>query len=500
MKTILLLSFLLISKITFAGVSCGTHDRVMYVDCMVDIINEQNNGNSGPWLKLINYAHHNCMSYVALFGLDQGVMGNATLENVLSDMVVVFHNAGIKVGAVGSASTFFNDNFRSMPHWTDPIDYSKYSEYFSTDETNVLKSITNVNPESSFSVKATAEIAKFQLHTFVDYNSTHAGKIDVLSLEYEYWNLPDNSTNPTTCDRAAEYQNHKNILTAMQIIKDNSTYPLLVEDYLADFSNTLLTASGPCQVTETTQVEELDWLSDRILLTTYNAYTANLFTRNCKRLQLLGSDTKSNTEIWPLFSAETNATITPSYPWVQNFCNAQPGNAWGGFLGGFLMGSPSNGLGKVDDAYFNDYAAAIGSSTACPGCGCTFSNGNNLDLKNIMWFTYTLLADPYATYHSGNWLSRKGRTEIPLEYIFNSIEVHPNPSRDYINLTYSIDDLQSKATFTIYSVDGKTIFETPLNPETSSLTIERNTISPGIYFCKLIVNNSLIDIKTLIIE
>jgi len=73
-------------------------------------------------------------------------------------------------------------------------------------------------------------------------------------------------------------------------------------------------------------------------------------------------------------------------------------------------------------------------------------------------------------------------------------------SRDYINLTYSIDDLQSKATFTIYSVDGKTIFETPLNPETSSLTIERNTISPGIYFCKLIVNNSLIDIKTLIIE
>lgn len=57
---------------------------------MVDIINEQNNGNSGPWLKLINYAHHNCMSYVALFGLDQGVMGNATLENVLSDMVVVF--------------------------------------------------------------------------------------------------------------------------------------------------------------------------------------------------------------------------------------------------------------------------------------------------------------------------------------------------------------------------------------------------------------------------
>ena len=359
MKTILLLSFLLISKITFAGVSCGTHDRGMYVDCMVDIINEQNNGNSGPWLKLINYAHHNCMSYVALFGLDQGVMGNATLENVLSDMVVVFHNAGIKVGAVGSASTFFNDNFRSMPHWTDPIDYSKYSEYFSTDETNVLKSITNVNPESSFSVKATAEIAKFQLHTFVDYNSTHAGKIDVLSLEYEYWNLPDNSTNPTTCDRAAEYQNHKNILTAMQIIKDNSTYPLLVEDYLADFSNTLLTASGPCQVTETTQVEELDWLSDRILLTTYNAYTANLFTRNCKRLQLLGSDTKSNTEIWPLFSAETNATITPSYPWVQNFCNAQPGNAWGGFLGGFLIGSPSNGLGKVDDAYFNDYAAAI---------------------------------------------------------------------------------------------------------------------------------------------
>lgn len=152
----------------------------------------------------------------------------------------------------------------------------------------MLKSITNVNPESSFSVKATAEIAKFQLHTFVDYNSTHAGKIDVLSLEYEYWNLPDNSTNPTTCDRAAEYQNHKNILTAMQIIKDNSTYPLLVEDYLADFSNTLLTASGPCQVTETTQVEELDWLSDRILLTTYNAYTANLFTRNCKRLQLLG--------------------------------------------------------------------------------------------------------------------------------------------------------------------------------------------------------------------
>lgn len=296
-KTILLLFILFFTKSTFAGVSCGAHERGMYVDCMVDIITEQNNGNSGPWIKLINYAHHNCMSYVALFGLDQGILGNPALENILSDMVVTFHNAGIKVGAVGSSSTFFNDNFRRMPHWTDPIDYSKYGEYFNADEINVLSPITNVDRESNFSTKVTAEIAKFHIHTFIDYNSNHLGKIDVLSLEYEYWNLPDNSTNPTTCDRQAEYQNHKNILTVMQTVKNNSVYPLIVEDYLADFSNALLTAAGPCQVTETTQVEELDWLTDRVLLTSYNAYTSNLFTRNCKRLQLLGSDTKSNTEI-----------------------------------------------------------------------------------------------------------------------------------------------------------------------------------------------------------
>lgn len=164
------------------------------------------------------------------------------------------------------------------------------------------------------------------------------------------------------------------------------------------------------------------------------------------------------------------------------------------------MANPVNGLSKVDDAYFSAYAAAFGSSIACPGCGCTFTNGDNLDLKNIMWFTYTLLADPYTTYHSGSWLSRKGATELSLEYIFNSIEVYPNPIKDHINLTYSIDDLDSKATFTMCSVDGRKVYETPLNPETSSLTIERDNISPGIYFCKLLVNNSLIDIKTLILE
>lgn len=121
--TLFLLHFIFIVKINFAGVSCGTHARGMYVDCMANIITEHSNGNSSPWIKLINYAHHNCFSYVALFGLDQGIMGNATLENVLSDMVNVFHNAGISVGAVGSSSTFFNDNFMREPHWTDPIDY-----------------------------------------------------------------------------------------------------------------------------------------------------------------------------------------------------------------------------------------------------------------------------------------------------------------------------------------------------------------------------------------
>ncbi|MCC7232174.1 MAG: hypothetical protein IT242_04470, partial [Bacteroidia bacterium] len=342
--TLFLLHFIFIVKINFAGVSCGTHARGMYVDCMANIITEHSNGNSSPWIKLINYAHHNCFSYVALFGLDQGIMGNATLENVLSDMVNVFHNAGISVGAVGSSSTFFNDNFMREPHWTDPIDYYQYAQYFSTDQINVLRSITNPDNNSSFSTKATAEIAKTHLRTFIDYNSTHSGKIDVLSLEYEYWNLPDNSTNPTTCDRKAEYQNHKNILTAMQIIKSGSAYPLIVEDYLADFNNTLLTTPGTCQVTETTQVDELDWLEDRILLTTYNAYTTNLFTRNCKRLQLIGTYGKTGSEIWPLFSAETYATATPSYPWVQNFCNANPGYPWESFLGGFLMNNSTNGL------------------------------------------------------------------------------------------------------------------------------------------------------------
>ncbi|MCC7233168.1 MAG: T9SS type A sorting domain-containing protein [Bacteroidia bacterium] len=56
------------------------------------------------------------------------------------------------------------------------------------------------------------------------------------------------------------------------------------------------------------------------------------------------------------------------------------------------------------------------------------------------------------------------------------------------------------AVFIIYSVDGRAIFETPLNTENSSLTIDRNNITPGLYFCKLIVNNSLVDIKTIILE
>ncbi|MBK6989145.1 MAG: hypothetical protein IPH33_13490 [Bacteroidetes bacterium] len=70
------------------------------------------------------------MSYVALpFG--SRVMGNATLENVLSDMVVVFHNAGIKVALVG-ASTFLMTTPLGLIH-------VNIRGYFSTDETNVLQ-------------------------------------------------------------------------------------------------------------------------------------------------------------------------------------------------------------------------------------------------------------------------------------------------------------------------------------------------------------------------
>ena len=130
-------------------------------------------------------------------------------------------------------------------------------------------------------------------------------RIDVINLEDEYWGLSSQAA------RESQYGFFKNQLINMWNIKNSSTYPLIVETYLGIINNIL---SKP----ETTQVADIDPITDRILLHCYipNQYMQNRILSpgyvnmqfeydwgSGKRYQFFAGNQKE-TKIIPIFSAE----------------------------------------------------------------------------------------------------------------------------------------------------------------------------------------------------
>jgi hypothetical protein len=487
----------------------------MYVDCAGDFIVDAGNGNPAHLDSLLNYAQAACFTHLSLFKLDIGnVFGNAWYESILSDFIVDCHNANITVGVVGSKAYFYTENFVSNPTWTPDYDFSANPDFFTGDQIAYLEPLANPQydrdlTEQYFDIFVRAEEIKFFLRVGVDYNAYHAGKVDAISLENEYWGWTN-----TAIEALDNYNIFKDILTTMHLIKTCSqsvlNWPLIIEVELGDNKDSKLA------VTHEDQAIFIDSLADRILLISYSYYPTNLFKRSCEWLYLLGKTSKPNTVIWPTFSAEahtgydsvfTNVWDTSAInQWFQNNCNAHPGTRWTNLLGDWLIYNNPNGLTLAEDQYFSDYNNAIGiqpcsSSTCCPNCiswSTTWNNGDNATIDTIMWFAYTLLDDPNNEYHNSiPWY--KIRSKNTGEINLNHFEVSPNPSNiDNLKIKYYLHDFEFTAKIELINSFGEFIHSNNLALNSDEYIINKN-LTPGLYFLKMTIDGIQTDFKKIVI-
>ena len=85
----------------------------------------------------------------------------------------------------------------------------------------------------------------------------------------------------------------------------------------------------------------------------------------------------------------------------------------------------------------------------------------------------------------------------------SSLTIYPNPVSGQATLTYSIPS-SNEVSITILNLLGqqvKTLMSSPdLKAGTYHITIDASSFNPGIYYCKLNVNNQKAVVKKLIIS
>jgi hypothetical protein len=495
----------------------------MYVDCAGDYIIEAYNGNTYHLDRLLDFAQSACFTHISLYRLDLlDILSDPNLALLLSDFINDCHSANITVGAVGSDSAFYTENFVSDPTWTPDYDFCANPEFFTGDQIAYLEPIVNPKGDRSsqdlYDKFVEAEIAKFYLRTGVDYNAYHTGKFDVLSLEIEYW-----GRSPSPFVAYIKYSRFINLLKLMNTIKDLSknilNIPLIIEAEVGHLDNNKLVlyeVSPGVYVTPQYQAEEIDSLTDRILLISYRYYPNNLFSKSCEWINLFGQTNKANTVIWPLLSAEafTGDTNTGAATnvwdssvvnhWYQQNCNTVGGIPWNNYLGDYLIENAPDGLTLAEDYYFINYDIAIATqpcSTCCPNCTTcvqTWSNGDNAAIDTVMWFTYTLLDDPDTNYHSSSpWYRLRSNNLKKNES--NYLEIIPNPTvKENVKLKVKLNIFEKHVSLQIFNFKSQLVYSADLSKSSDEMVLS-NVISPGMYFCKLIVDGELSDVKKLIV-
>ncbi|HQW22623.1 MAG TPA: T9SS type A sorting domain-containing protein [Bacteroidia bacterium] len=452
--------------------------RGMYVDCFDCIIADIENGNPlGLENELFNYCDSRCIKYIALFRLDQGgsclpggVIGDPVHEATLSQLILDLKARipGMTVGAVGSSKNWFYGNFTpNLPvRYFDEKAKCEAPIVFSND---ALSRIMNPVPDEMNELTFIAsELTKFfgrtAMYNSTDYNGSHAGKIDVFSVEYEYWDQSASSN--------SQYLNYLSIIQALKSISCKSQYHETIETELK-LKNLQSTGCPSCP-SAYDQAQAIDKYLDRILLVDYRHVLTDLFTgtsagsTHCAGLYLLGDKhTGKQSHVWPLFSAEYPTSLGGS-SWqtcephgISTGCNAN--DVCNDYLGYYVGDVPGTGYNPMYNVE-NDYYAvplASASNTFCTACGCTDWKENNIPgtsnpfhnlVDGFMWFTYTLMKDHSVArirQLTDSASQENILNEIP-ELIFNSTTNELSCQGNLLNNQIYIE---------LYSVQGKLISE-----------------------------------------
>jgi hypothetical protein len=509
-------------------------DRGIYVECADNIVFDMAAGNFTSRDALKQFLLDRQMKYAALFGIDHsnahpnGVLGDAALENQLSDLIVYLKQnvPGLTIGVVVSEkdypSTIQYYNWGWFPLPTSCGGPSISQEY--------VMPIVNPGTSASYSRKKLAMMARSCMNILY-YNSGsassgfgtlaagiptgHSGKIDYISIEKEYWQSPDEITLNGPKYFSQAWLNFKTLLDLADKVSSYTCNLIKTEVYLkiVDYTQPTQVAfqsisypncakpGGPsttwAQVTTpsnfptgTQQASYIDPRADRILLVDYKtefsatnwAWVDEHVDAHCGNLTLVGASNPSNSVVWPLFSVEKDGwQIDCNLPLTQST-----------FLGGYLTDPTGGHLFNVEQKYLTRYGLSNYVCNTCTTYSTFHTQKQKNQIKGFMWFNRKMITDNSTIYKIGNLTSESNS--------YQYLNIYPNPAKDYVNIKYSLTNENLFSHITITNLEGKIIKSLINNEYEASIEIDITDLPTGIYTVKVIGNLSGLESKNLFIE
>ncbi len=250
------LLFLLLSTAAFSQFPAITPVRGMYVNKFNHIL-----GNAAAEDSLLNYAGSKRITYLTLYDLHRGIIGNSAKEQQLSNFIVKAKLSGT-ITNIGAALESHALAGRIQHGPTEPIVCLP----------NVFSILTGMVDSTLFDDAA----------SLFCFNQLHVGKFDWINIEYEYWLVNDT-------ERDSAFAIYINTLKAVRKIAQKSIPAIKIEAYLG-WPNA-------------NEVGEIDPLLDRVLLHAYRTSPNSTYAYNRTRLSYFAADNKL-THFLPIFSAE----------------------------------------------------------------------------------------------------------------------------------------------------------------------------------------------------
>jgi hypothetical protein len=514
-KSILLLFFLplcnLYGQVYLPGPHAQIHTlpRGAYIACVDNITEDLAIGNNAKLNELIGTIIRHDLDFIALYGL-QLIVDDSPVESAgeqsLRTLLRTLRNRfpKLKIAAVGGGRENQHNEGKTGTQEFESLRTSGFifeglsNEACPNDGRSALSSEllgkymnpsgTTKDPELIYR----AEVLKFFGRIARDYgfrgsprrSDNTKGKqgqaardyFDHLVLEDEWWWR--NGSQRENLDE------HNILLSAMRsILQLSRACDAKVITYE---SIQVATGPGPSLLV---QADEISQLADRVLVTHYFKCVPNTLERYAEVIEAWGAISSSNTELWPLFSAEDQSAKVD----CRRF---DPTKAWNAFWGEWMdttytasqrptsvcpnPGHPGYGypyeVDEAEDLYLVRLDSASQATALARNNAGSFVTGN-YQARGFMWFVAHLM-DPHNRSMVGEeeWAIRN--KPAPVFY--------PNPSDGRLQLSRG-------RIVNLYSASGTQIWI-----DTDHEAIDLRHLSPGLYYAEVLAGERRYNLKLIL--